>query len=81
MAGEAGTEGRRIDAAGAGVVAGATGLSGGDDASSVCGASVHQSSLMGVGQARAKQVDNELHEQLDLLAGLTYPNSSIRYIL
>lgn len=78
MAGEVGPEGRRIDAAGAGVIAGATGLSGGD-ASSVPQASAHRSSLMGMGQARAKQVDNELHEQLDLLAGLTYPNSSIRY--
>lgn len=29
--------------------------------------------------AGASQVDDELHEQLDLLATLTYPNSSIRY--
>ena len=67
-------EGYRNDAAGAG--AGSAGLSRNDVASPVRGASAHSSSMGNA--ARAKQVDDELNEQLDLLGGLTYPNSSIR---
>ena len=76
VAGDTGPEGYRNDAAGAG--AGATGLSDNDGASLVRGASAHSSSMGNA--ARANQVDDELHEQLDLLAGLTYPNLSIRYV-
>lgn len=74
VAGDACPEGYRNDSAGTG--AGAAGLSGNDGASPVRGASAHSSSMGNA--ARAKQVDDELHQQLDLLAGLTYPNSSIR---
>lgn len=78
VAGDACPEGYRNDAAGAGAGAGAgaTDLFGSDGVSPVRGASAHGSSMGNA--ARAKQVDDELHEQLDLLAGLSYPNSSIR---
>ncbi|CAM9915143.1 unnamed protein product, partial [Laminaria digitata] len=78
VAGDACPEGYRSDAAGAGAGAGATGLSGNGDTAPVRGASAHSSSSsIGSNAARAKQVGDELHEQLDLLSGLTYPNSSI----